>query len=435
MRRKILILAFASILGLSSLCGVAQSGTLGTLGAFSPYTMYGLGDMAPQGSLSSRLMGGVGLGMRRGDVFNFLNPASLSAIPQHSSIFSFATQGQNIYSQTPFARTSNNSFTIQNLGFAVPLARGLGLGFALTPLSSVGYSSKVIADSPSVVENIGRTIYSYDGEGGISQVSLSLGGQIVTGLSIGATLSYNFGTIDRYYNAQIYPLLENINLRSLYNSEKLNISSLSYNFGVQYAVRVGAEASLTFGLTYSPRVKFNGNLTRLSTTSSSGLIDTVSFATSRYPMKYPEKFAGGVFYMNSKVGVGFDYSNQNWRGAFEMPTDQNMSLRAAQEYKLGVQFTPDRYSIRSQMARWTYKAGLRYGTSYLMRNNYTLRDYSVSFGADIPLKLRSLSVLNAGFEFGQRGAKVPGQVLEQYWRVFVGVSLFSDGWFRRYKFD
>lgn len=435
MRRKILITAFALTLGLSSLCGVAQSSSLGTLGAFSPYTMYGLGDMAPLGNLSSRLMGGVGVGMRRGDVFNYLNPASLSAIPQHSSIFSFGTQGQNTYSQTPYAKTSNNSFTIQDIGFAVPLARGLGLGFALTPLSSVGYSSKAISENPSVIENIGRAIYSYDGEGGISQVSMSIGGQIFTGLSIGATLSYNFGTIDRYYSTQLYPILENVNYRSLSSSEKLNISSLSYNFGIQYAVRVGAEASLTLGATYSPRVRFNGNVTQLSTTSSSGLTDTVSFSTSRSLIKYPEKFAVGVFYMNSKIGVGLDYSNQNWKGAFEMPTEQKMSLRAAEELKVGIQYTPDRYSIRSQMSRWTYKAGFRYGTSYLMRNNYTLRDYSVSFGADIPLKLRSLSTLNAGFEFGQRGAKIGGQVLERYWRVFVGVSLFSDGWFRRYKFD
>lgn len=423
-------------MSLLSLMGVAQEGSSASV--FSPYTMYGLGDLSVGGNISSRLMGGIGVASRRADQFNYQNPASMSAIAQKSAIFNFGAEGYSVYSQTQYAKTSYNNFNIHDLGLAFPLARGIGLGFSLTPVSSVGYSSTVIDNNPSVIENIGRAVYDYSGQGGVSQVSAHFGAQLVRGLSIGATASYNFGVVDRYYNAELYSLLTSATYRSIKTYEKLHVSQFNFTLGLQYTARVGAEASLTLGVTYVPRISYKADHSRLiaSVASSSNIVDTVSFVSSKMPMAMPEKYAAGLFFSNRYIGVGIDYSRQNWQNAFQMPEGSSMKLRDRDDVRFGIQYTPDRFSIRSAMSRWTYKLGFRYANSYMMRDNYVLNEYAVSVGADIPLKVRSSSVANVGFEFGQRGAKMQGQVFEQYWRVFVGVSLFGDeGWFQKRKFN
>ncbi|MEG0601633.1 MAG: hypothetical protein RR499_01180, partial [Mucinivorans sp.] len=264
-----------------------------------------------------------------------------------------------------------------------------------------------------------------------------LGVVLVRGLSAGATANYNFGVIDRYYNADIYPMLTSDVYRSIKTVQNIHLSRFTFNFGLQYSVRVGPEAALSFGATYSPRANAKTRQTTYSSSPiNSAISDTISYVAEKASLVIPEKYAGGIFFSNKYVGFGVDYSYQDWSGAFDIPQDHKITLRAKHDVRFGVQYTPDRYSIRSAMSRWTYKAGFRYSNSYLMRDNYPTNEYSVTLGADIPLKLRSASMASVGFEYGQRGAKVAGQAFEQYWRIFLGVSLFGDdGWFRKRKFN
>lgn len=435
MRRGLLTLALTFCLALFSVCGVAQEGSSSSV--FSPYTMYGIGELNVGGSISSRLMGGLGIAVRRGDVFNYQNPASLSAIPQRSAIFNFGGEGYNSYSQSEYNKTSFNSFNMHDLGLAVPLTRGVGLGFSLTPVSSVGYSTTVIDDNPSVIENIGRAVYDYTGQGGVSQVSAHLGVTVVRGLALGVSAHYNFGVLDRYYNATLYPLITADNYRTVQNVQNVHVSQFNFTAGLQYTARVGAEAALTLGLIYVPRVNFKAEQTTFSATTLNGAFkDTIAFSREPYAMSIPDKYGAGLYYSNRYIGIGVDYSYQDWAGALDIPDGQNVHLTAKHDARFGVQYTPDRLSIRSAMARWTYKLGFRYSNSYLVHNNMKHNEYAISLGADIPLKVRSASMANVGFEFGQRGAKAQGQVLEMYWRVFVGVSLFGDdGWFQKRKFN
>lgn len=46
----------------------------------SPYTRYGYGHLADQGSSNSKAMGGVAYGLRDGTQVNFANPASYTAV-------------------------------------------------------------------------------------------------------------------------------------------------------------------------------------------------------------------------------------------------------------------------------------------------------------------------------------------------------------------
>ena len=68
-----------------------------SINAFSPYTMYGIGELNTQGTLAMRSMGGVGVAMRNAGVMNLLNPAAYSTAPQKTFLFNFGVEGQNYY--------------------------------------------------------------------------------------------------------------------------------------------------------------------------------------------------------------------------------------------------------------------------------------------------------------------------------------------------
>lgn len=427
------------VLALWTVCAGAQDGSSSSV--FSPYTMYGLGDLSVGGNIANRLMGGAGVAMRRSDQFNYLNPASLSAIPQKSAIFNFGGEGVNSYLSSASARTSNNSFNLHDVGFAIPLYKGIGFGVSLTPFSAVGYSTAVIDNSPSVIENVGRAVYSYYGDGGISQLTAHLGVQVARGLSFGVAGHFNFGMLDRSFNTEIHSLLDAASYRSISSSQELTVSQFSATLGAQYSARVGSEAALMFGATYSPRIAASAERFAASWTSSSTnfVVDTIVFAQEMVTLSTPEKFSVGLYYVNRYVGIALDYTYEDWRGAFAEPAGTEMMLSVKNDVRFGVHYTPNRYSLRSALARWTYKVGFRYSNPYLQRVGVVTDEYAVTAGVDIPLKTGSLSAVSVGVEYGHRAPRsfdVSQRVVEQTFRVFVGFSLFGDDmWFQKRKFN
>ena len=186
-------------------------GQTSSINAFSPYSMYGLGELRTPGTLQTRSMGGVGVGMRNAAAVNLLNPAAYSAVRPKSFLFDFGLEGQCFYnSQKYYGQTLNTSYYTVNfhdIAFQLPIAKHLGLGFSLTPYSSVGYRMKQEVDDDEIWGNIGRVQYQWDGDGDVTEVKLGLGWEIFRGFSIGRAAQYYWGDIQRIYKTAI---LENI---------------------------------------------------------------------------------------------------------------------------------------------------------------------------------------------------------------------------------
>ena len=53
--------------------------TTDALGTYTPYSLFGIGDIARQGTAFNRGMGGIGIGVRDNRFINYLNPASITA--------------------------------------------------------------------------------------------------------------------------------------------------------------------------------------------------------------------------------------------------------------------------------------------------------------------------------------------------------------------
>ena len=182
-----------------------------SINAFSPYSMYGIGELQTPGVVAQRSMGGVGLGMRSSVMVNPLNPAAYSLTPRQGFLFDFGVEGVNFYNrQQKYAdgaqttsRTSYNTFNFHDIAFQLPLARRLGLGFSLTPYSSVGYRVSADEQSDDVWGNIGRVQYLYAGEGDLTEVKLGIGWEVVKRVSIGVAAQYYWGDIERTYQTVV----------------------------------------------------------------------------------------------------------------------------------------------------------------------------------------------------------------------------------------
>ena len=64
-----------------------------SINAYSPYSMYGPGELLTPGNVQMRSMGGIGIGMRTSGQVNTQNPAAASITPRKSFLFDFSFDG------------------------------------------------------------------------------------------------------------------------------------------------------------------------------------------------------------------------------------------------------------------------------------------------------------------------------------------------------
>jgi len=138
--------------------------------------------------------------------------------------------------------------------------------------------------------------------------------------------------------------------------------------------------------------------------------------------------------------LGFDYTMQNW-SEFNYFGQQGL-LKNSQKIAVGAQYIPNKNAGTKEPygKKMFYRMGFRYADSYLVLNNTPLTDYAITFGAGFPLRkikigeVYSQSVINVGFEIGQRGTVANNLIREQYVNAFVSFSL-NDRWFIKRKYD
>ena len=185
--------------------GVTAQTLTSSVNTYSPYSMYGLGELATPGTVMQRSMGGVGVAMFSTTSVNLLNPAAFSYTPRQSFLFNFEIEGghfqnaQSKYSSSGVSnvKTAYNTLNIHNISFQMPLAGGVGLGFSLSPYSNVGYS--IYRDDMSQIGQTGRWRYEYTGEGDVTEVKIGVGWAPVKKFSFGASMVYYWGSINRNY--------------------------------------------------------------------------------------------------------------------------------------------------------------------------------------------------------------------------------------------
>jgi hypothetical protein len=150
-------------------------------------------------------------------------------------------------------------------------------------------------------------------------------------------------------------------------------------------------------------------------------------------MVLPMKFGGG-FSVGKKERwlIGADYSWQNW-SKFSYLGELDTNMIDSWQISLGGEYIPKHTSVSSYFTRINYRLGFRYGKTYLLLKSHQLGDYGISFGFGLPLR-GTASMLNIGFEIGERGSLNNDLIKESYGRITFAFNIF-ERWFDKRKYN
>ncbi len=425
---------------------MAQSSNLGT---FSPYSMYGVGELNTPGTQHTRSMGGAGVAMRDMGAINLLNPAAQATVARKSVLFNFGVEGGAYYlsqyaSGEDYKTSAYNSYNIRDIAFQLPLASGLGMAVSVTPYSSVGYS---VIGSQQVVD-VGQINYVYSGTGGINEAKMSLGYRLYSKLSVGIAARYLWGTIQRTFSGYPDVITGNGEYSSTLGTASYTTSKMLLQTGILWTPIARFDKMLSFGLTYNMGCDLNPDVEKYIIGSNSYIETIAEYYTYTGDMFLPDELTAGLSYQNSKITLMADYTFKNWSsrnsGSVNSADGMVVDYTNTSTYKLGIEYIPNRGDIRSYFKRLAYRVGARYGDYYQTYNGLALKEYAVTAGLSIPVKYGSFSKIEVGAEWGSMGSHdiitvsngTVGMIKQQYIKFSLGLTMFGeDYWFQRVKYE
>lgn len=386
--------------------------------SMSPYSKYGYGLLNDNATSAQRAMGGVGYAMNSGRQINVMNPASYAAIDSLTFLFDIGVDFTSLWSEENGATGKDFGGGLDYVTMQFPITKYLGASVGLLPFSSVGYSFG---------QEISHGTNSREGSGGINQVYLGLSGKPFKGFTLGANVSYLFGTIinDAYaYTSEgSTTLFERV----------MKVKDYRLQFGVQYSLNLNKNDRVTIGAVYTPGKTLLGDTWGISYDVSSDLkADTIGFTSLKDKYTMPETWGVGINYeWDEKLMAEVDFTYQPWREAKFSALEDFETVKFDNRWKIaaGLQYTP---KVRgSYWQRINYRVGGFFNHDYIMVGDNNVREYGVSAGFGLPVN-RLKTVINIGFEYKHRQAHPNPMVKEDYFNITLGVN-FNEMWFWRNK--
>lgn len=442
---RLLALAFCLLLPLSVLAddGVTSS--------YSPYSIYGIGDLMTPGTAYNHSMGGVGIANRNRKYLNPLNPASVTARDTLAFMADFSVHGENKYYFQGNMRSAHNSVNINDLIISFPIWRSSAMMVGVRPLSSTGFGYRTEYTDPAIIGRTGKITYEAEGTGGLYQVFLGAGVTFWKRLSIGAEASYSFGHIKKEYR-QVFANASYSGANTYY---ELSLSSFTGRFGLQYEQPLGKRAKLCIGATYALGNKIGGYVEKFKLSSSTASSDTLFVHVDTLshlgvqPRLASELGVGISLRVDDKWMLEFDYTRSDWTkcnfstvDGFAANTSVGIgksifSTTVSETYRLGFELVPNRNDIRYYMRTCAYRAGVYYRRDYYKLDGYDIHSIGMTVGMTFPV-FRLHNGLTAALEGGRRGGFTAGLannlISEWYFNFTVGLNIF-DIWFQKPRYD
>ncbi|MBI4646013.1 MAG: hypothetical protein HY738_05300 [Bacteroidia bacterium] len=411
----------------------------------SPYSIYGIGDLSDNTFGQHKAMGRTALAFRTPYHINISNPASYTAINQHSFLFEFGIMDKLVNLQTNSDKYLSNNININYIALALPFARWWASSIGFVPFSDVGYNINI----PYTNQNTGNYSINYYGAGGINQVYLGNAWKFFNRLSIGLNISYLYGYIR---NLKSVLFTENTQIFNFQEEISSHVSDILFQGGIQYFDTVIHRYVLTTGLTFNNNTKLSAqnsifsatvinSRTNIESITESIIIDTVRFSENEHStLDIPVNYGIGISFANpGKFLAGINYSYQNWVGSsFLGKTD---SLTKSYRVSAGLEFIPGLGSSASYINKMSYRAGFHYSKTPVKLFDNQISDFGICFGLGFPVRQKSYgktnanSSVNISINAGQRGTMKDNLIKENYFIVTLNLTLFDNNWFFKQKFD
>ncbi|RPH29956.1 MAG: hypothetical protein EHM93_16520 [Bacteroidales bacterium] len=403
-----------------------------SINTYSPYSRYGVGQIPTRGFAGTKGMGGISQAVRNPYGINYLNPASYSTQDSMSFILDFGFETGATRYESQDQSTKNGFGGIHHIAISFPVTKWWGASLGLVPYSQVGYQIKEYETDINTLSSIGRIKYYHRGSGGINQAFIGHAFKPIKNLSVGFNLSYFFGKLD-YSNKVEFP----IDKPEYYNtteSNSISISDMALSFGTQYTAYIDKKEKsfFIFGATLDNETKIRAKRKYLYQWVSGNATDTIAFKDSAYgQITFPKNISIGVSYTyKNKLFTSVEFSTQDWTNASFLGSKQ--PLTNSNTYRFGLEYTPNRYDLRSYIKRISYRFGYHYSNTYLKLNGHQINEMAFSTGLGFPF--RNNTKFNASFEWGKRGTTNDGLIKETY-GIFSLSLTFYDFWFIKRKYN
>lgn len=412
-----------------------------TNGSNSPYSRFGLGNLADRSQGFNKGMGGVALGFREGSYLNLQNPASYSAIDSLSFILDVGITLQNANYKSGGSSINTHNTTMDYIHAGFRLAPGLGFTFGFVPYSTIGYNyseSHYLGNHFSSGSTMTYT-NTYSGDGGVHEVFVGVGWNPFADLSIGANFGYIWGNYTQSVNQNFYEdgtaVSSSNALRRQINAD---LSSYKIDIGAQYPIRLNKNDVLTVGATYGIGHSINSTAHYNSYQTNGG--DTTRVSISK-AFDLPTSFGLGLAWSHKEQWTaGIDVTHQRW-GDSKMPQIINDRFTSTTEnyenrtrIAVGGEFQPDRYSNK-YLRRVQYRLGASFATPYYKVNGHNgPREYSLTAGFGLPVtnNVNNRSRVNVSFQWVRNAPASSTLITENCLRLNIGIT-FNERWFMKWK--
>ncbi|MBR5736447.1 MAG: hypothetical protein IKX60_06625 [Bacteroidales bacterium] len=411
--------------------------------SYTPYSLFGIGQLESVGDQNTAGMGGIGVGLRDPNLINLLNPAAVTAREADAFMLDFGLKQSNMVfagadAEGKLARSAKNLFNIDHVVVSFPIYKSSAFRVGVMPFSNTGYAFTFHEDKDQILATLGDVQYFRSGQGGINQVFAGAGVTLFDRLSVGADGLFYIGTIRRstttYFNTNEFQ-------RSATRAWNVVPRGFSAKAGIQYEQPVGEDMSLTVGATYKIGSTLKGDFTDVAYASGGNYVDTTLNNSYSVAYSIPQEIAAGFTFRKSGSWMfGFDYTRQDWTGSkFDDTPGVNFSAGLAQSFNAGFEIIPNRYDVRYYFRTVTYRIGAYHKTQYIMIDGNQVATNGITLGFALPVYNRRTSVSFA-VDLGQTSlagvpsVTTPGNVRERYVKFSLGLNLY-DIWFQKVLYN
>ena len=410
---------------LAAYSAIAQAEDGGSFSGFTPYSMYGLGNLSNGGSAYNNTMGGVGIASRNNRFINSLNPAAVTARDTLSFMSDVSLSQMNTVFRHGSMTSAANVFNMNDFILSTPIAGKLALMAGVKPFSSTGYSYGYYDYSAE----LGSIANSYSGQGSVYQLFVAAGYPVFKGMSLGLEYIHYFGNINRNYTQTI----EDKASLGISKTEDMYLTANTAKAGLQYEFKASDKMKVCLGATYKMGAKLSGYLTTTSgvgEASQTSVVDPLALRANPLSIASEMGFGVSINYLN-RFRAEIDYTRSDWTGT---GYDNEIFVGGVTEsVRAGLEIIPNPNEIRYYHKLIAYRAGV-----YVTRENYVVNgspviSRGITLGATLPV-YRWYNGITLGVELGQRGTLRNDLIRETYVGFNLGVNLF-DIWFQKYRYE
>jgi hypothetical protein len=362
----------------------------------SPYSMFGLGEMANGLYGRNVAMGGVAYGMREPLLLTIENPAGLTGVDTCRLLAEVSAFLKREYYQS--GGKSNDAFTgsVSAITLGGRIIPRWYAAVGVTPYSAMGYyfkSAQPLEGTPdSEVSSL------FEGDGGLSEASLTHAILLPGHLSLGVNLNYLFGNLSQTETQEAMAVKQTMYTQSFYA-----------DFGLQYQRRLNRQMQVTLGAVYGYKqgLKIENTMTF---TSGSSETERSKKKTNQY---LPSFMGIGGALQYKQYTYALDYTLREYSALTS--GDSRIKFTDTHELRAGVSYLPSTHPSESYWKRVTYKAGVTMSTPYYKISGKSGFIWRACIGLGLPVQNGQI---NAAFFYDR--LQMQGNALQ---RNIIGLTL------------